>query len=741
MRKFIFLSSLILFSGGQTSQATILYVGSGENYTTISQAMWDVKDGDTIMVRDGIYDQSIDVRNAITIMAENRGKAIFGDGAGNEGILRIRRSDVIIDGFKFNGIEEGHGIILMGSEDTPVNNCILKHNEITNRAMGIMVSEYAGSCTIDSNIITGCDDNGIHHNGKGANNISNNRIQNNSGSGIVITNAFRGSVVISGDTILQNGDDGIRLFSSGITIQGNVIQENEKLGIGINPGATNITISKKNQIIQNGLYGIQIYQGSYVAIDDNLINNHPDIGILIDANGAGTITNNVISENQSSGIENSGSAVITGNTIINNHSHGIENLETASNTWIENNRISKNIESGVSLREQADIRGNIIDSNGVVGVNIAGNIDTVFITGNNQISSNIRHGILVAPGSPVVIRNNQITDNGDPDDSIWDISGIFTDGPAIIEGNVIDNNESHGVLVATGSTNTIIRQKNKIRGNDVGILMLSPGKVDSNIIQNNDHEGILVRSTNTLITRNDISGNRQGIALDEQATNIKISRCNISNNHSGIVSSGQFVQVRRTTIKNNTLVGVDIFESGIDLGLNEIGEEGRNIIGQNGVCNISNMTSDTIFACHNYWDVIDTAKIDETLCDDDEDQQFGPVIYHPFLTEVPTGIAELFTLQNDFVKIGLEVIYPNPFIDEINISYHVVLPMEITSRVLDIHGRVIATLIKGRHHIPGHYNIQWNGRTENKSRVPAGVYVIFMEGDGFICATKVQMLE
>ena len=67
--------------------------------------------------------------------------------------------------------------------------------------------------------------------------------------------------------------------------------------------------------------------------------------------------------------------------------------------------------------------------------------------------------------------------------------------------------------------------------------------------------------------------------------------------------------------------------------------------------------------------------------------------------------------------------------------------MIITSRVIDLHGRVIVTLIKGRHHVPGHYTLQWHGKTENKSRVPAGVYFILMKGDGFICTRKVQMVE
>ena len=740
MRNFFLLTTFILFAGGMTSLATVLYVGPGESYTTIGQAMWDVNDGDTIMVRDGIYDQSIDVRSSITLMAENRHKAIFGDGAGNEGILRIRKGTVIVDGFKFMGIEGLHGIMVMGDDQNPATNCIIMNNEINDRAMGIWVSEYSVNCIIDNNIITGCDENGIHHNGKGENTISNNKIQKNNGSGIVITEAFNGSVTISGDTIQQNGDDGIRLFNSDVTIQGNIIQENNQMGIKINPGLNNININSKNQINQNGMHGIEIDKGSSVNIDDNLIQGNPGMGIIILENGSGIITNNIISENQSTGIENSGSAVITGNTIRQNSSHGIENRGTASKTWIDSNRISNNIECGISLWEEAELRANVIDSNGITGIAIAENIDTVFITGNNQISSNVQHGIYVGSFSSAVVRNNQIIENGKRTGSIGDICGIFADGTAIIEGNIIENNKEMGILVATGSTNSIIRNNNKINGNNLGILILSPVIVDSNTIQNNNNEGILIRSTNSSITRNEISGNRQGISLDQQASNITISHCTITDNVSGINTNGK-VKVRRTIIKDNTLVGVDIHEPGIDLGRDNDEEGGYNIIGQNLICNISNMTSDTIYACRNYWDISDTAKIDESICDDDEDQMYGPVIFSPFLTQVPTGSGQMFIKKNDVDIIGLDVVYPNPFIDEINVSYLVAKPMMITSRVIDLHGRVIVTLIKGKHHVPGHYTVQWHGKTENGSQVPAGVYVILIEGDGFICTRKVQMVK
>jgi parallel beta-helix repeat protein len=606
--------------------------------------------------------------------------------------------------------------------------------------MGIMVSDYAQSCIIDSNIITGCDENGIHHNGKGNNTISNNRIQNNSGSGITITAMFNGSVLISGDTIFQNGDDGIRLLQSGVTIQGNIIKGNNLMGVRVNPGLTNININKKNQITENGIYGIEIDQGSSVNVDDNLIQGHPDIGIRIAENGSGNITNNNISENQATGLENSGSAVISGNTIRKNHSHGIENLATASKTWIENNRISSNLESGVSLWETAELRGNVIDSNGVMGVTITGNIDTVFITENNLVSSNAVHGILVFAGSLVVIRDNQITDNGDPDDSYLDASGIFTEAPAFIEGNTIKNNESHGILVTPGSTNSIIGKNNIINGNAIGILMLGPATVDSNTIENNKNVGILIRSSNSKITRNEISGNRQGIALEEQASNIMISHCDISNNDFGIVSSGT-AKVRSTTIKFNNTVGVDILRAGIDLGRHEYGESGYNIIGQNQVCNISNTTADTIYARYNYWDISDTTEIDITICDDDEDQQLGPVIFSPFLTVIPTGTEQWLTKNSDTDIIEMEVAYPNPFTDEINIIYHVAKPLSVTSRVVDLHGRVVVTIFKDRHHVPGQYIVRWNGKTENDFQAPAGVYFILMEGDGFVYNVIVQMVE
>jgi parallel beta-helix repeat protein len=346
----------------------------------------------------------------------------------------------------------------------------------------------------------------------------------------------------------------------------------------------------------------------------------------------------------------------------------------------------------------------------------------------------------VGPSSSAVVRGNQIRENGNREGSIGDICGIFAEGTAIIEGNIIENNRETGILVTPGSANTMIRHSNKIIGNNLGILILSPVVVDSNMIQNNKHGGILIRSDNTSITRNEISGNRQGVSLEEQVSNITISQCDISNNQSGIATDGE-VKVRKTIIKSNTLVGVDIHGPGIDLGRDSDAEGGYNIIGLNQVCNISNMTSDTVYACRNYWDVSDTAKIDETISDDDEDPSFGPVIFYPILADAPTGFGQIFTNKNDVDLIGLDAVYPNPFTDQINISYHVDKPMSITTRVIDLQGRVIVNLINGRHHDPGNYTLQWHAQAENNSRVPAGVYVILMEGDELLCTRKVQILE
>ena len=65
MHRYSLIIPLLFLITGTALFATVVYVGPAETYPTISAAMYNVTDGDTIIVRDGVYPKNIIVRNTI----------------------------------------------------------------------------------------------------------------------------------------------------------------------------------------------------------------------------------------------------------------------------------------------------------------------------------------------------------------------------------------------------------------------------------------------------------------------------------------------------------------------------------------------------------------------------------------------------------------------------------------------------------------------------------------------------
>ena len=74
------------------------------------------------------------------------------------------------------------------------------------------------------------------------------------------------------------------------------------------------------------------------------------------------------------------------------------------------------------------------------------------------------------------------------------------------------------------------------------------------------------------------------------------------------------------------------------------------------------------------------------------------------------------------------------------ISYAVSAAGSVTLRVYDISGRLVRTLVSG-HRTVGHYDIDWDERSDAGRSVGSGVYFIRLDGGGEIVAAKVVILR
>ena len=89
-------------------------------------------------------------------------------------------------------------------------------------------------------------------------------------------------------------------------------------------------------------------------------------------------------------------------------------------------------------------------------------------------------------------------------------------------------------------------------------------------------------------------------------------------------------RVHRNTITDNLLVGVECFNNPLlDLGGGDLGSPGLNLIQNNGTFSVRNKSAPDLYAKYNYWGGGDSATIDATMYDDEENLAYGEVLFKP----------------------------------------------------------------------------------------------------------------
>jgi len=165
--KTIFLIILLLIMGGimvvPVSAATTWVVddSGGADFTTIQAAVNAAAEGDTIIVKDGSYSDSVDIGKRLTIQSENGPESVI-----VQAPISVTANFVNLTGFTTTDIT------VYGSY------CNITENIGTNCGNGIRLKGSGN--TIASNLLTSCKYNGIWFEFSGGNNrVFNNTISNN----------------------------------------------------------------------------------------------------------------------------------------------------------------------------------------------------------------------------------------------------------------------------------------------------------------------------------------------------------------------------------------------------------------------------------------------------------------------------------------------------------------------------------------------------------------------------------
>jgi len=123
-----------------------------DNYSSIQVAVYETNPGDTIIIRDGIYSENLEIDKSLTIISENGAEKTIVQAANSEyHVFDVIADYVNISGLTIMGARGKRGSIA-GINICQFDHCIISDNNISENSYGIVL-RYSNNNTITKNNI------------------------------------------------------------------------------------------------------------------------------------------------------------------------------------------------------------------------------------------------------------------------------------------------------------------------------------------------------------------------------------------------------------------------------------------------------------------------------------------------------------------------------------------------------------------------------------------------------------
>lgn len=417
-----------------------LYVGDGQTYTKIKDAIDAASPGDTIRVYEGSYQAAIDIYKSLTLI---------GNGSTNTSIYCTSYNEPLGIYANWMNISD---FTIIGQKDVwkpgiwlhNVENCRISNINFSNNAAGFVLSTSSNNIiennTIDSNWVWRYD---INLRSSTNNIIRNNTCKSNYDAGIHLESSSNNNTLINNRcTSTSNNKKGIYMDSSSNNTLENNTCSNNGYGIYLAPSSNSNTIIN-NTCNSNAEDGILLYNSNNNIIYNNIGMYNSENGIYLVYSDSNTLTNNTCNSNNDYGIYLSSSLY---NTLLDNSmvDNGIKIAGQLVKHWNTHEIDTSNKVNGKPVYYWKNVTSGGVPSG--AGQVILANCTNIKVESQNI--SNGAIGILVGFST-----NNNITKNYYSNND-YGIFIIDSESNTIIN-NIVSSNNKYGIYLYDSDNNKI----------------------------------------------------------------------------------------------------------------------------------------------------------------------------------------------------------------------------------------------------------------------------------------------
>ena len=396
------------------------------DFTTISEAVKTARPGDRILIRPGLYTESLVIDKPLEIL---------GDGPAADIQVHARDAHVVV--FRANisrianltlrqagGKGTWHGVDI-GQGRLELEGC-----DITSRSSACVAIHGGADPRLRRNTI---------HDGKT--------------TGVLVWD--QGLGILEDNDITANAYSGVEIRTGGNpTLRRNTIHDGKTTGVYVHDQG--LGILEDNDITANAGPGVAIQTGGNPTLRRNTIHDGQQDGVYVQDQGLGILEDNDITANTRVGVEirTGGNPTLRRNTIHDGKTAGVYVYDQGLGI-LEDNDITANAYSGVQIETGGNptLRRNAIHDGKTVGVLVWD--QGLGILEDNDITANTRVGVEIRTGGNPTLRRNRI--NRNEYQAVW----IHQGGKGVVEDNDLTGNKQGAWAITADSQGNVTRARNR----------------------------------------------------------------------------------------------------------------------------------------------------------------------------------------------------------------------------------------------------------------------------------------